>query len=335
MGGRLAMCKVAQPGLRRSAECESRPLIFTRVTRRALAIAPVVLVLVAFRVEAQATPVADSTRVVMLGTGTPNADPDRSGPAVAIVVDGHAYIVDAGPGVVRRAAAAMKAGTSALRADRLDIVFLTHLHSDHTLGLPDLLFSPWVLGRASPLRVFGPHGTAAMVEHISAAWAEDIHIRLTGGEPGNKTGYRAVVTEVDSGVVFRDSNVTVTAFRVAHGTWDEALGYKFVTKDRVIVISGDTHPTEAIVAQCNGCDVLVHEVYVDSTARVAPQGVRDYYTNFHTSTLELADLANRARPKLLLLYHQLYSGAGDDNLLREIKTRYAGPVMSAHDLGVY
>jgi len=290
---------------------------------------------VACQGKAQAPHVVDSTKVVMLGTGTPNADPDRSGPAVAIVVNGRAYIVDAGPGVVRRAAAAEKAGVTALRQPNLDIVFLTHLHSDHTLGLPDLLLSPWVLDRSAPLRVFGPRGTAAMVEHISAAWAEDIHVRLTGGEQGNKTGYRAEVHEIDSGIVFRDSNVTVTAFRVPHGTWDEALGYKFVTKDRVIVISGDTRSTEAIVAQCNGCDVLVHEVYVDSTARLAPQGTRDYYKNFHTSTLELADLAKRARPKLLLLYHQLYRGATDDDLVREIKTRYAGLVMSARDLGVY
>lgn len=304
------------------------------MTQRTVALVTIFVGLVAGRTAAQGTH-ADSTTVVMLGTGTPNADPDRSGPAVAIVVNGRAYIVDAGPGVVRRAAAAEKAGVTALRQPNLDIVFLTHLHSDHTLGLPDLLLSPWVSGRSVPLRVFGPRGTAAMVEHISAAWAEDIHVRLTGGQQGNKTGYRADVHESDSGMVFRDSNVTVTAFRVQHGTWDEALGYKFVTKDRVIVISGDTRPTEAIVAQCNGCDVLVHEVYVDSTARLAPQGTRDYYKNFHTSTLELADLAKRARPKLLLLYHQLYRGGTDDGLVREIKTRYAGLVMSARDLGVY
>ena len=293
------------------------------------------LALVGCQAAAQATAVSDSTKIVMLGTGTPNADPDRSGPAVAIVVNGRAYIVDAGAGVVRRAAAAARAGNRALVAANLDIVFLTHLHSDHTLGLPDLLLSAWVLGRAGPLRVFGPVGTAAMVEHISAAWAEDIHVRLTGGQPGNQTGYRAEVREIDSGAVYRDSNVTVTAFRVPHGTWDESLGYRFVTKDRVIVISGDTRPTEAIPAQCNACDVLIHEVYADSTARIAPQGVRDYYRKFHTSTLELADLATRAKPKLLLLYHQIYRGGTDDDLLREIKTRYAGLVISARDLGVY
>jgi ribonuclease BN (tRNA processing enzyme) len=277
----------------------------------------------------------DSTRVVMLGTGTPNADPERSGPAVAIVVNGRSYIVDAGPGIVRRASAAAERGVSALRPERLDIVFLTHLHSDHTLGLPDLLLGSWTLGRTAPLRVFGPRGVTSMVDHISAAWSEDIALRLNGGEPSNKTGYRAVVTEVDSGVVYRDSNVVVTAFRVPHGKWEVALGYKFVTKDRVIVISGDTKPTEEIVRQCNGCDVLLHEVYVDSTSRMRDKAHHDYDLAYHVSSFELADLAARAKPKLLVLYHQLYRGASDDDLLREVRSRYGGLVVTARDLVVY
>jgi ribonuclease BN (tRNA processing enzyme) len=277
----------------------------------------------------------DSTRVVMLGTGTPNADPERSGPAAAVVVNGQAYVVDAGPGVVRRASAAARTGIAALRPAKLDIVFLTHLHSDHTIGLPDLLLSPWTLERAVPLRVFGPPGTKAMVDHITAAWSEDVALRLTGGEPSNKTGYGAAVTEIGDGYVYRDSNVTVTAFAVSHGKWPVALGYKFVTKDRVIVFSGDTRPSEAVVKQCNGCDVLVHEVYVDATSRRREQAWHDYDLAYHTSALELADIATRAKPKLLLLNHQLYRGATDDDLLRELRSRYGGLVVSAKDLGVY
>ncbi|MGH9258410.1 MAG: MBL fold metallo-hydrolase, partial [Acidimicrobiales bacterium] len=98
------------------------------------------------------------TRAVLLGSGTPNADPDRSGPAVAIVVNGTAYLVDAGPGVVRRASAAERRGTPELAVKNLRIVFVTHLHSDHTAGLPDLIFTPWVLGRSPPLEVYGPAG---------------------------------------------------------------------------------------------------------------------------------------------------------------------------------
>jgi ribonuclease BN (tRNA processing enzyme) len=280
-------------------------------------------------------PAAPATRVVVLGTGTPNADPERSGPAVAVVVNGRAYIVDAGPGVVRRAAAAARNGIPALRAPQLDIVFLTHLHSDHTLGLPDLMLSPWVLERTSPLRVYGPSGTAAMVEHLTAAYAEDIDMRLNGGEPSNRTGHATEAHEIKAGVVYRDSNVTVSAFPVAHGGWPQAFGYRFVTKDRTIVISGDTRPTDEIVRQCNGCDVLVHEVRSDERLATRPPAWQAYHKAFHTSTLELAAIATRARPKLLVLYHQLYWGATDGDLLREVRSRYSGLVVSAKDLGVY
>ena len=107
--------------------------------------------------------------MVLLGTGNPNPDPDRSGPAVAVVAGGHPYLVDCGPGVVRRAEEARRNGTEALVAEKLDIVFLTHLHSDHTLGCPDLLLSPWVTGRTAPLRVYGPPGTRALFDGILAA----------------------------------------------------------------------------------------------------------------------------------------------------------------------
>lgn len=277
-----------------------------------------------------------ATRVVVLGTGTPNADPERSGPAVAIVVGNSSYLVDAGPGIVRRAAkAARDDSIAALEMPRLRRVFITHLHSDHTTGLPDLIFSPWVLGRTDPLEVFGPPGTKRMVDLIEQAYAEDVQIRLTGGEPSNKTGYAANARDVAPGVVYRDSNVTVTAFKVAHGKWESAYGYRFVTRDRTIVISGDTSPTDAIVQQCNGCDVLLHEVYSAERFATRPADWRTYHSAYHTSTTQLADIATRAHPRLLVLYHQLYWGDDDAALVRQVRGHYRGEIVAAHDLGVY
>src|ERR1051326_820215 len=166
--------------------------------------------------------VTRDTKVVLLGTGTPNADPDRFGPSVAIIANGVPYLVDAGAGVVRRAAAAERNGVLALAAKNLKVVFITHLHSDHTLGLPDLMLSPWTLDRTVPLQVYGPKGVKAMTAHIQEAYAEDIDIRLHGGEPSNKTGWQVNTHEIDAGVVYQDSNVKVTAFRVPHGKWPEA-----------------------------------------------------------------------------------------------------------------
>jgi ribonuclease BN (tRNA processing enzyme) len=279
--------------------------------------------------------VTRDTKVVLLGTGTPNADPERFGPAVAVIVNGVPYLVDAGPGIVRRAAAAEREGVPALAVKKLGIVFITHLHSDHTLGLPDLILSPWTLERTAPLEVYGPKGVKAMTSHILEAYAEDIQMRLTGGEPSNKTGYRVHAHEIDGGVVYQDSNVKVTAFRVAHGKWPEALGYRFDARDRVIVISGDTRKTEAIVEQCHECDVLVHEVYSTAGFQRRPVDWQQYHSAYHTSSAELAELAGRARPKLLVLYHQLYWGTADADLVREVTSGYDGRVVSGKDLDIF
>jgi ribonuclease BN (tRNA processing enzyme) len=276
-----------------------------------------------------------ATRVVVLGTGTPNADPERSGPAVAIVVKGATYLVDAGPGLVRRAAAARLHESDSSTMASLSMIFLTHLHSDHTAGLPDLMLTPWVLGRTAPLRVFGPTGTTAMLGHLQRAYAEDVDVRLHGGEPSNKTGYRVSARDVAPGVVYRDSNVTVTAFPVLHGAWKRAYGYRFQTADRTIVISGDTRPSEEVVRQCAGCDVLVHEVYSAERFVGRPEPWRRYHARYHTSTTELANIASRAKPGLLVLYHQLFWGDDDDALVRQVRSAYSGRVVSARDLTAY
>jgi len=169
---------------------------------------------------------AQDTRLVLLGTGTPNPDPERSGPAVAVVSGTNVYIVDAGPGVVRRA---VQAG---IRMDQLTRAFLTHLHSDHTVGLPDLIFTPAVSGRRAPFELYGPPGTSAMMQHILEAWSEDMDIRLHGLEPSVKQAYVIHAHDVLPGEVYRDAAVHVTAIAVPHGTWKHAYGYRFDAGDK-------------------------------------------------------------------------------------------------------
>jgi ribonuclease BN (tRNA processing enzyme) len=275
------------------------------------------------------------TQVVLLGTGNPNADPERSGPSVAIVVNDRPYIVDFGPGVVRRAAAAFRKGIKGLAVKNLDRAFVTHLHSDHTAGYPDLILTPWVLERKEPLRVFGPKGIKAMTVHTLRAYSEDIAIRLRGGEPSNKTGYQVIANEIKPGVVYKDENVTVKAFLVNHGSWSEAYGFRFETPDRTIVISGDCGPSSAIIQNCNGCDVLIHEVYSQSGFATRPPEWQKYHSRYHTSSRELAELASKAKPGLLVLYHQLFWGTSEDDLLKEVRAGYSGKVVSGRDLDVY
>ncbi len=272
-----------------------------------------------------------ATSVILLGTGTPNIDPTRSGPSVAIIIDGSPYIVDFGPGVVRRA---IEAG---LKSTQLTRAFLTHLHSDHTGGYPDLIFTPAVDGRSTPLEVYGPSGLQSMTNHILAAYEEDIRERLNGLEPANPESYVVKCNEIDedgTGVIYQDDRVLVEAFPVVHGSWP-AYGYKFTSSDRTIVISGDTAPTQVLVEKARGCDVLIHEVYsAVALKNRAPEWI-EYHTSVHTSSHELAEIAFQSQPKLLVLYHQLFWSRSEDELLAEVKSGYDGKVVSGNDLDVY
>ncbi len=275
------------------------------------------------------------TRVVLLGTGTPNAEPDRSGPALAVVIDTTAWLVDSGPGVVRRANAAAERGIDALRPNRLERLFLTHLHSDHTLGLPDLIFTSWVLERQQPLQVWGPTGTRAMIDHILAAWVADRTVRLEGLEPASPDGWRVEVHEIGPGVVYDDGLVKVTAFGVHHGDWDQAFGFRFDGPDRVVVVSGDTTPSPALIEVARDCDVLVHEVYSQVGFEGRPPVWQRYHADAHTSAVELAEIARQVRPGVLVLTHQLLWGQTPEGLVAEITAGWSGRVVYGRDLDVY
>jgi ribonuclease BN (tRNA processing enzyme) len=286
-------------------------------------------------------PPREKTIVVLLGTGTPAATPDRSGPATAIVANDTAYLVDFGPGVVRRAsAAAATRNIPALQPTRLRVAFATHLHSDHTVGYPDLIFSPWTLGRAVPLEVYGPKGLRAMTEHLLEAYRVDIDTR-TNPEGNQRTfpnGYKVNAHEIGPGIVYKDANVTVTAFATKHAM--ESYGYRFDTPDRSIVLSGDTNPAQTTIDACRGCDVLIHEVHTAGwlaarpEAGGAPPGTfRRFSEQYHTTTSQLAELARQAKPRLLILYH--YNSLSPEELQADMMRHYAGHFVIGRDLDVY
>ena len=275
------------------------------------------------------------TYVVLLGTGTPNAEPERSGSAVAVVVNNSVYLVDCGSGVVRRAVAAFKKGIKALEVKNLDKLFVTHLHSDHTAGYADLILTPWILGREKPLRVFGPKGIGRMTSHLLDAYSEDIGNRLGGLEPINRRGYKVEVREYKEGLVYQDSNVNVYAYRVEHAGWQEAYAFQFVTKDRVVTVSGDCRPCEGIVAASMGSDLLVHEAYSYIGYLTREPKWQKYHRNAHTSTKELAELALKVKPKMVVMYHVLSWGARPEVMVNEVRQIYGGKVVCGEDLGVY
>ncbi len=278
---------------------------------------------------------ASRTTIVMLGTGTPIPDPDRSGPAVAIIVDSTPYLFDAGTGIVRRAVAATRLGVPGLAMPELTRVFLTHLHSDHTMGLNDVIFTPWIQGRNAPLTVYGPPGTRRLVNGILDGNDEDIRERLASAGGPSASGWKVDVHEIGEGEVFRDSLVRITAFAVPHSGWKYAFGYRIDTPDRSIVLSGDARRNDVVARMCNGCDVLIHEVYSDSGLRTVPLARRPYHIQAHTSATDVGDIATASRTGHLILYHQLMWSVDEAQLLREVRARFHGALSSAHDLDRY
>jgi len=274
------------------------------------------------------------TQIILLGTGTPYPDPHASGPATAVVFGKRVFLFDAGAGVMRQVNAA------GLPISGPEAVFLTHLHSDHTLGYADLILTSWIMRRVSPMPAYGPHGLRSMTAHLLAAYAQDIQIRTHGLEREVRGGYRVKVHEIQAGIVYDRDGVRITAIPVLHGSWKEAYAYRIDTPDRSIVISGDTRPSDALRLASRDVDVLIHEVY--SPLHLAPEDRPGgkfwprYMREFHTSDVELGALAARAKPKLLILTHIIRFGSSDDDLLAGVRAGgFTGVVKVGKDLERY
>jgi ribonuclease Z len=282
---------------------------------------------------------SDITKVVLLGTGNPNPNPSRSGPSVAIVVNDTPYIVDFGPGLIRQAAALSPrygGPIKGLDVKNIKRAFLTHLHSDHTTGYPDLILTPWVMGRDEPLEVYGPEGIKEMTDNILKAYNEDIKYRLYGQEPANNQGWRVNCFEIlKEDTIYHDANITVEAFPVPHGSWPNSWAFRFTTPDKVVVISGDSAPSEKLIEYSKDADLLIHEVYSKVKYDEKDNFWKQYHADNHTSTYELADLANRAKPGLIVLYHLLSWGQTNSDLLKEISENYKGKVVVGEDLDIF
>lgn len=272
--------------------------------------------------------------LIILGSGVPVPDPERSGPAYALLVGDRTFLFDAGAGVMRRV------GAAGLPVNGFTAAFLTHLHSDHTLGLPDVLLTTWTMGRRGPFPLVGPPGTQEMIGHIMAAWQEDITVRLTGLERGQPAGPGVTVQESRGGVVYDSADVRITAIPVPHGELQLSFAYRIELPTRTIVLSGDTAPSEAVEAAARGADLLVHEGYpeVRLVTENRPGGDQwpAYMRAVHTSDVEIARLAERAGVRHVVVSHVVWMGGAPEDVLAGVRRGgYTGQVSVARDLEAY
>jgi ribonuclease Z len=272
---------------------------------------------------------SDSLKVVLLGTGAgPPVNLQQYGTSTLVEAGAQRFLFDCGRGATLRLAQASVPIGSITR------VFLTHLHSDHVVQLPDLLLTGWAGGgRAVPLAVWGPAGTRAMMDHLQQAFAFDIHMRRDVDEHLPAAGISVVSHEVTTdGVVFTEDGVTVTAFLVDHGPVQPAFGYRIEYRGRSVVLSGDTRVSENLVRHAHGADVLVHEVIDPEALRDRPDrpsaAIVDAIIAHHTTPQQAGEVFRRVAPRLAVYSH----APNSERILAQTRTAYAGPLQGAEDL---
>lgn len=293
------------------------------------------------------------TKVLMLGTGNPLPYPHRSGTSIAVIVNKVPYIFDAGDGAFHAMGKEMPYfGKSriegfTLKNDAANKLFITHLHSDHTFGIPAFLLGGWTLGGTVAKNVYGPPGTAELVKGILKAYRRDIDYRVYSPTQKNDTGWRANAHEIaKEGLAFEDKNVKVYAFKACHGLWPFPISYRVETPDRVITISGDTTADcDGLRRAAKGADILL----IEGITHQGPAKGKDAWPQnnpaipiaqaksiMHSSTKEIAALANEVKPRLLVTYHEQNYTDNPNQMEEEIrKFGWKGEYVSSRDGDIF
>ena len=273
-----------------------------------------------------ATPPA--IRVTLLGTGNPRPVMSRLGPSTLVEAGGRKFVFDCGRG------ATLRLYQLGVHFNDVDALFLTHLHSDHTVGIPDLWLTGWVMGRRVPLHVWGPAGTVAMMKGLEEAYSFDVHIRRDVDEQLPGEGAEIEAHDIEQGVVYDRDGVKITAFTVDHGLVKPAYGYRVDYAGRSVVLSGDTRPSENLILYAQGADVLIHEVLDLEAYRAAdkiytPEQIQKVIAH-HTTGEEAGVVFSRVKPRLAVFSHIVPPNA--PNVIAEARKHYSGRLELGEDL---
>jgi ribonuclease Z len=258
-------------------------------------------------------------RVTLLGTGTPFPNAERFSSAILVEVAGKRFLIDCGRGVVIRLT------QSEVNPKDIDGLFLTHLHSDHVVGIPDLWLSGWFFGRSKPLPIWGPPGTRSMAEHLGQAFAFDIHIRQTAPDPLPAKGVEIDAKEVAQGEIYNDGSTRVSAFLVDHGAVKPAFGYRVDSAGHSVVISGDTKFCQNLVDFAKGADCLIHAAWSAGWKSSTPPSQRSI-----ASAEDAGRVFAIVKPKLGVVYHY----KDEEGLEDAVRKEYKGLFVIARDLMV-
>ena len=275
-------------------------------------------------------------RVTLLGTGVPIPRPDRFGPSTLIEAGDHTVLIDAGRG------ATMRLFQLGIPIGQIDALLLTHFHSDHTVGIPDLWLTGWLNShfgnRQRPFNVIGPVGTRTLMHHLEAAYARDIEIRVEDEKLAREHVAISVKEFADDGIVYQAGELKVIAFTVDHGdAIKPAYGYRIEYQGRVVVISGDTRYNANVLRYGEHADLLIHEVAMARPELLGEAAIQRI-VNHHTSPQEAGRVFAQTKPKLaaythlVMLASETIKPPTTEELIAATRETYAGPLQVGEDL---